>query len=416
MAVVGVTDEGKLTLGQKTLSEHGKVLLKRTETQVSQVRIVDFLLFAALIYGVPVPGLGLPFNQLMVFIIVGYGLTRKSIFSLGRYSTFFVALGIILAYIAIVSAVSDPSLYAADATRRFIRLVATTGLIYVIAVGRIHLRSAILGYSTALLINAGLFFAGIAPDTYGGYLTGYLGDKNYAGLVHALFALLIMTVYTKRWQQIVGLAVSCFLLWETGSRTSLAALLFAYLWILVAPRFSPAVKVLLLGVFWFLLNLVTEDYADAKVFGDRTGTDALRARIDDMSWAKVQETGWFGQGLGEAYVYDSSADRTWFFHNSYWSAFVEGGWIWALVLVALTLFVAVRPLSKQRKEEPLYRVLAQGVGVALLICALRLGEVFYTLPWAICMGYVLRAAVTLLPANSKIAFFGYDEEVRSLRK
>lgn len=415
MAVIGVTENGKLTLGQKTLSEYGKDLLERTETQVSQVRIVEFLLFAALIYGEPVPGLGLPFNQLIVFVIVAYGLARKSVFSLGKYSIFFAILGIILVYIAVVSAMSDPSVYASDSTRRFIRLLATTGLIYVIAVGKVHLRSAILGYATALFVNAGLFFAGFAPDTYGGYLTGYLGDKNYAGLVHALFAVLIMTVYSKRWQQVLGLVFSCFLLWETGSRTSLAALLFAYLWILIASRLYPVLKLLLLGVFWVLLNFITEDYADAKVFGDRTGSDALRARIDDMSWIKVQETGFFGQGLGEAYVYDSSADRTWFFHNSYWSAFVEGGWIWAVTLVALTLFIAVRPFSK-KKEEPIYRVLAQGIGIALLICALRLGEVFYTLPWAICMGYVIRAAVISLPLNSNITIFGYDEEIKSVRK
>lgn len=412
MSVIGVSDEGKLTLGQKTVGQHARELGQRAKVEASQVRIPEFLLFASLIYGQPVPGVGLPFNQLMVFVIVAYALTRKVLFSTGNWSRLFILFGAILSYIALVSVFSDPSEYAADWTRRWLRLAVTTLLIYVIAVGQIHLRSAILGYSAALLVNAGLFFAGIAPDAYGGYLTGYLADKNYAGLVHTLFSLLIMTAYTKRWQQVTVFLISCGLLWTTGSRTSLGALAFAYLWILVAPRLIPVVKVALLGVFWWLLGLLTEDYSQAEVFGDRVGSDELRERIDTMSWAKVQDTGFFGQGLGEAYVYDVADDRTWFFHNSYWSAFVEGGWIWAVALVAITLFVAVRPLSKNRGWNK-YQVIAQGLGIALLVCALRLGEVFYTLPWAIVMGYVLRAWVISLPSNEKVPLFGYDKEIVS---
>lgn len=412
MSVIGVSDEGKLTLGQKTVGQHARELGQRAKVEASQVRIPEFLLFASLIYGQPVPGVGLPFNQLMVFVIVAYALTRKVLFSTGNWSRLFILFGAILSYIALVSVFSDPSEYAADWTRRWLRLAVTTLLIYVIAVGQIHLRSAILGYSAALLVNAGLFFAGIAPDAYGGYLTGYLADKNYAGLVHTLFSLLIMTAYTKRWQQVTVFLISCGLLWTTGSRTSLGALAFAYLWILVAPRLIPVVKVALLGVFWWLLGLLTEDYSQAEVFGDRVGSDELRERIDTMSWAKVQDTGFFGQGLGEAYVYDVADNRTWFFHNSYWSAFVEGGWIWAVALVAITLFVAVRPLSKNRGWNK-YQVIAQGLGIALLVCALRLGEVFYTLPWAIVMGYVLRAWVISLPSNEKVPLFGYDKEIVS---
>lgn len=410
MAFVGVSEQGKLTVGEKTMGELAREAGEKAKMEASQIRLPELLMFASLIYGRHVPGIGLPFNQLMVFMIVGYAVTRKPVFELGKWSKLFVLFGLLLAYVALVSAFADPSEYASDWTRRLLRLVAMTALIYVIAVGQIHLRSAIIGYSTALLFNAVLFFAGLAPDTYGGYLTGYLGDKNFAGLVHAIFALLVMTALIKRWQQITVLIVSSFLLWETGSRTSLAALLFAYLWIMLAPRLIPAAKVALLGVFWWAIGFITEDFADASVFGDRTGTDALRARIDEMSWAKVQQTGFFGQGLGEAYVYDFAGERTWFFHNSYWSAFVEGGWIWAIGVVAVTLLVAVQPLSSNKRQS-LYQFVGQGLGIALLICALRLGEVFYTLPWAICMGYVLRTLIMENKENHHISLFGYDLKI-----
>lgn len=411
MALTDVTGQKKPNKAEKTMGELAREAAARTREQVSQIRLPEFLMFASLIYGQPVPWVGLPSNQLMVFVIVGYALTRKPVFELGNWSRLFVILGLLLAYVAMVSAFADPSEYAADWMRRWLRLIATTGLIYVIAVGQIHLRSAILGYSTALFINALLFFAGLAPDTYGGYLTGYLGDKNYAGLVHALFALLIMTALEKRWQQITVLIVSSFLLWETGSRTSLAALLFAYLWILLAPRLVPAAKVALLGVFWWAIDFITEDFADASVFGDRVGTDALRARIDEMAWAKVQQTGFFGQGLGEAYVYDPTLERTWFFHNSYWSVFVEGGWIWATCIVGITLFATVRPLSKSTSWS-IYQLISQGIGIALLVCALRLGEVFFTLPWGICMGFVVRSWIISNQINSDKMMFGYDAKIQ----
>ncbi|MDY3048330.1 MAG: hypothetical protein SOR40_00925 [Rothia sp. (in: high G+C Gram-positive bacteria)] len=407
MALVSVSDQGKITLADRTVGDLARQAGEAARVQASQVRLSDFLMFAALIYAQPVPGIGLPFNQLMVFVILAFAMRRKPNFALGNWSRIFLLLACLLAYVSLVSALADPSQYASDWTRRLLRLLATTGLIYVIAVGRVHLRSAILGYASALIVNALLFYVGFAPDNYGGYLTGYLLDKNYAGLVHALFALLVITTLSKRWQQIFALLFSAFLLWETGSRTSLAALLFAYLWILVAPRLVPLAKVALLALFWWLLGFMTEDFADAAVFGDRTGTDALRARIDEMSWAKVQQTGFFGQGLGEAYVFETAQERTWFFHNSYWSAFVEGGWPWAISLVAITLFVMVMPLTKNPGWTS-SQIIGQGIGVAILICSLRLGEVFYTLPWAICLGYVIRTLIIDSRENKDIDRFGYD--------
>ena len=39
----------------------------------------------------------------------------------------------------------------------------------------------------------------------------------------------------------------------------------------------------------------------------------------------------------QAYVYLAhTGSKTWFFHNSYWSALVEGGWPWMILVVAIT--------------------------------------------------------------------------------
>lgn len=410
MSVIGLNEDGKLTLGQKTLGERAQEAGLKAKTEISQVRMPEFLLFAALIYGEAVPGIGLPFNQALIFVIVAYALTRPAVFELGKYSSLFALLGVLLGYVALVSMMTESSADAADWFRRWIRLVATTLLILVIAQGRLHLRSLVLGYAFGLFVNAILFYIGIAPDTYGGVLTGYLGDKNFAGLVHAIFAMLVITALDKRWHQVVVLVLAGFLLWETGSRTSLTALGLGYLWALLTPKLAPLLKVGLLACFWWLQDFLTKNFADSEVFGDREGSDALRKRIDEWSWAKVEETGFFGQGLGEAYVYSEDGSRTWFFHNSYWSAFVEGGWPWAVGLVAITLLVVTKPLNRNPGWSS-YEILGQGLGLVILMCALRLGEVFYTMPWAIVVGYAIRVAVIRSPENQGVERYKYDQKI-----
>lgn len=412
MSVIGLNEDGKLTLGQKTLGERAQEASLKAKTEISQIRMPEFLLFASMVYSLPVAGLGMPFSQVMVFVVVAYALTRPAAFELGRYSSLFVLLGVLLGYVALVSMMTESSADAADWFRRWARLVATTMLILVIAQGRLHLRSIILGFSAGLLVNAFLFYIGIAPNTTGeGLLTGYLLDKNYAGFVYAIFGLLVINALEKRWHQIFVLLISAVLLWGTGSRTSLTAMGFAYLWIILSPKLMPLLKFCFLGFLWILQDYLTVNFSDSEVFGDREGTDALRARIDDWSWAKVQDTGFFGQGLGEAYVYSGDGSRTWFFHNSYWSAFVEGGWPWAVGLVGITLFFMVSP-QRRNSDISYYEILGQALGVALLICSIRLGEVFYTMPWAICLGFVLRSMVIRLPENSQIEMYKYDQKLK----
>ncbi|PAK58310.1 hypothetical protein B9K02_12520, partial [Lentilactobacillus kefiri] len=86
-------------------------------------------------------------------------------------------------------------------------------------------------------------------------------------------------------------------------------------------------------LIYLVLGILTEDYSQSSRFGDRAGSDWFRAQIDAASQVKVENTGIFGRGLGEAYVYLHHDNKVWLFHNSYWSALVEGGWPWMLLVV-----------------------------------------------------------------------------------
>ena len=133
--------------------------------QSSQIRMPEFIMAFLLLFGDALPGLGLPFNQLVVIVLAVYGLTRKSTFDVSHFSGLRAIMFIAMGYLTIVSINGVHSEDASDWTRRLIRLVAATVLIWTIAAGRLHIRSIVLGYSTAILFNAVAYFAGFAPVT-----------------------------------------------------------------------------------------------------------------------------------------------------------------------------------------------------------------------------------------------------------
>ncbi|WP_314704263.1 O-antigen ligase family protein [Rothia mucilaginosa] len=380
---------------------------KYVRHQSSQIRMPEFIMAFLLLFGEPVPGVGLPFNQVVIIVLAAYGLTRKPTFDVSYFSGLRAVMFIAMGYLAIVSMYGVHSEDASDWTRRLLRLVAATVLIWVIAAGRLHIRSIVLGYSSAILFNAVGYFAGFAPSTgYVGYLTGWLGDKNFSGLVYCLFGLMILSFARNRIEVIGAIVVFSGLLWATGSRTSMAAYAAGLIWVLVAHRMKSAGRIALGVVLYWLIDILTSDYAQSGAFADRTGTDALRSLIDHASEIKVQASGFFGQGLGEAYVYLAhTGSKTWFFHNSYWSALVEGGWPWMILVVTITLLFIVNIFSGKKTLPPKFYVV-QGAGVAIMICASRLGEVFYTWPWAIACGLALR--VLLLEREQRLGT-GHDE-------
>ena len=331
-----------------------------------KIRLPEFIMFFLMIFGESAPGIGLPYNQVVIIVVVLYALIKQPVYELGKFQNLAFATFAALGYLAFVSLTHESSSGAFDWQRRLLRLLLATILIWIIASGRIHIRSAIAGYVTALLVNVPLYYVGLTPNNYKGYLTGYLLDKNVAGLAYCIFGLLALTLARRRAEIILTIIVFAAILWLTGSRTSMAAFAMGITWIVLAKRL-PVWGRLVLGLLIYLaLGILTEDYSQSSRFGDRAGSDWFRAQIDAASQVKVENTGIFGRGLGEAYVYLHHDNKVWLFHNSYWSALVEGGWPWMLLVVGITVFCLVRPFSNASRwsRDEAY---IQGAGVDLCL-------------------------------------------------
>ena len=250
-----------------------------------------------------------------------------------------------LFYIGMISMFADPSEFAFDWKRRLVRLALTAVLLMVLASGRIDFRSGLAGLGVGMLFNAFAFYTGFAPDNYGGYLSGFFEDKNVAGMAYAVFGVLMLAVVERRWARVLLVLLIGVLVWETGSRTTIAALAAGVGWIVLAPKLSVLGRWLLGIAIVIGVSQVAEDYSQIGVFSDREGSDLLRSRIDAASEVKVHDAGFFGSGLGEAYVvFDDDPGKVWLFHDSYWTALVEGGWPWLLIVLGVTVVFRSAPV------------------------------------------------------------------------
>ena len=361
----------------------------RTETSgvlsaIGKLRIPEFVLFFGLIFEGSMFGLPIPFNQVVVVGIILLAVTRSPQVDLGRLQMLVPLLVIGLFYLAMLSMFTEATEFAFDWERRLLRLGLTAVFLLVLASGRIDLRSGLAGLATGMILNAIAFYLGLAPDNYGGVLSGFFVDKNVAGVAYAIVGVLVLAVVDRRWVKVALVLVFAAMVWLTGSRTSIAAMVAGVGWILIAPRL-PVIGRWIFGLLIYLgVDLVSEDYSQIGVFSNRVGSDLLRSRIDAASEVKVDGAGFFGMGLGEAYVsFPDDPGSRWLFHNSYWSALVEGGWPWLLLVLGITVVFALRPFETRLTKPELA---VQATAVTVLICAWRLGEVFFTLQWALVVG------------------------------
>lgn len=379
----------------KAFQNRAKEELKSVAEGTGKIVIIDFILGILMVF-VTIPVFGMPFAALVILLAVVYKSTKKAKYELAQ-SNVYIGVFILGALFIMISSVMGNDIDFINALQRIVRMISVVFLALFIAERRIDLKSLILGLSSMMLVNAVLFFAGVAPANYGQYLTGWLSDKNVAGLYHAIVPIIMFALYTKTWQRLLIIGIGFPLLFATGSRTSLGAFGIALLWYFFAQKLNLFFKLFLAGFVGWFFEWLQNNFADSAVFGDRTGTDWFREQIDKASWAKVQETPWYGQGLGQAYA-SVPGHNNQYFHNSFWTLFVEGGWPWTILVLAITLAVAL--FWKQPRPQRL--VVGEAAIIVIAICSWRLGEVFLTAPWGLAMGVAL--SLLAVPINSAQQF------------
>lgn len=356
-------------------------------TDPRERRLVDMVLGAFLIAdAVGVPGLGIPLPETCGILLLVLGFFRPPERSLKSFGLVGVLTAVLVVYLAVGSVVND-----VDPTRRLVRIVVLVLLIYSIATERLDLRAILMGMSIAALINVPLFYSGIAPAPYGSHLTGYMGDKNVAGMMYALLPVLMAATTRNFKVKVVYLLLGFGFTFLTGSRTSLAALFCATLWMFLSPYLGPVFRLLLIGGMAWLVDWAERALADLSIFGDRTGTDWFREQVHEASWAKTQAAPWYGDGLSTAVV--NLEQGEFFFHNSYWGLIAEGGYFFLVVVVGAYLFIGLRPLASAAERTPT-RVAVEAGAVVIFVVSLQIGEAFITI-----VGALVLAAALLLRAD-----------------
>lgn len=358
--------------------------------RASQLQLPEFFCGVLMAFlGVLTPGLPLPLTYAAIALVLLLAFTRRPTYRMPHGLQLWTLLLVLGLLFSLAVAVFGPYAASAQWPSRIGRITVVVILAFVMATGRVCYTSLVKGFIFMLALNVPLFYAGLVQDNYGGYLTGILNDKNQAGLNYALCGILILIVYKNkyvRWGLFI-LFATC--LWLTGSRTSLAAYATALIWITISGRLNIFFKLVLAGGLGFAVWYVEQNLAQAGAFSDRTGTDELRQRIDDATYSMVQHTPWFGRGLGHGTVFVEN--RTFFFHNNYWGLYIEGGWPLAIIAVAFTVWVGTRIFAHVKFDER--RIIAQGATLAMLVCAWKLGDVFFTATWALVMAVGIRSFI-----------------------
>jgi hypothetical protein len=159
--------------------------------------------------------------------------------------------------------------------RRLGHLAIAVALVVVIGQGRVHLTSLARGIGLGLAIGIPVSLPSIVTGGYPGRLTGLFGDPNGAGMLMVTMTPLVMGVVRGRWRWLVGLLGAGGVL-LTFSRTSLLALAFVLVWMLVASRLSLWLGAAILGPVAVLVAGQLESLRLAGPFAARQGSDLLR--------------------------------------------------------------------------------------------------------------------------------------------
>ncbi|MHA6523083.1 O-antigen ligase family protein [Tessaracoccus sp. G1721] len=361
--------------------EH-EVVDEGASSWLARVYPLDALLFSLFIFDRVSVG-PIPAGVLITILIGVVGFLRPPTLRMRGLPVLAVGYAGLLVYLVIVS--QDAGV---DWQQRVLRMFILGILIWVLVQGRFDAFSAIAGLVLGLGINAAAYYAGLTTDNYPPFLTGWLGDKNVAGMWYATVGVLgLMLLSRHRWT-IPWLVVSGGFLFLTGSRTSMSALLVGLVWFWARNRLAMPLRLALAGGLIAALAFAEQNFARMGLFADRAGTDLLRGRIEAATALKVEQTPWYGRGLTEAWVNLGQTELFWF-HNSYAALYVEGGVV--LLTFALVVWgVVAGGLFSTEKMTRETRA-AEAALVVLLVCAWQLGEVFFTSCAFIVLGLALRS-------------------------
>ncbi|MBD2758933.1 hypothetical protein IEE94_05370 [Yimella sp. cx-573] len=350
----------------------------------SQIRLLDFLCGAAIVFAAFISPLPVPSGVLVSLFITAWATCVRPQWRIPWGGALMVLALCLFGYLIFVSMVNGMPW-----TQRITKFVLLLGIAGAFAQRRIDVRSFIVGTMSMSVLNVLLFYAGATPNRYPPYLTGFYDDKNIAGMYYALFGLLGLLVTRGRYWSAGWLVFSGAAVFLTGSRTSISAFVLALAWLGLRNRVAPLIRWILTAAGVWVLIFVETTFARVGMFADRTGTDLFREQIEIAMEAKIAATPWYGGGLNQGFVMLGGVRRMWF-HDSYLQAFAEGGWIF-LGATLIAFVVAGLGLFSARLQVPQELLIAEAGIVTVLVCAWKLGEVFMTVGAFIALGIAVGA-------------------------
>lgn len=356
--------------------------LERSSAFWARVNAIDFLLGALLVLNNYTIGPA-PFGVVLSGLIIAVAAFRRPTVHV-RWGGVLYLLGLaVITYLILVS-IAQGQPWAQRSFRFFLILTVAAA----IAQRRVDLMSFFAGAAISPLLNAMAFYAGVAPNNYPPYLSGFYNDKNVAGFYYALIGILGLLALPRRWT-VPWLALSSALLFLTGSRTSMMAFALAVAWLLLRNRLGMTFRLAATAAGVWMAIFIETRFAQSGVFGDRVGTDWFRQQIDAATEVKVGYTPPTGLGLNQGFVI-LEGGRQAFMHDSYAQAFVEGGYVF-LYATILAFGVLALGLLSPRKSVPRPLLIAEAATVVILVCGWKLGEVFMTTGAFIVLGLAIGA-------------------------
>jgi hypothetical protein len=353
----------------------------------AELRITDLLLCALVPLRVLDGPRGIPLNEVACAVLLGLAVLRPRPRGVRLPPVVAVLTIALVGLMAFSGYANDIDWY-----QRVAHLVLWVGLVWVLAMGKVSLRSAALGFGAGLVAASVSTLFGVTSYGYEGRLTGWFGDPNAAAYFLAVLGVLAVGWAGNRRLSgilLAGLLVAVVL---TFSRTGLLAVATAVLWWLAGRRLGIVGGVVVGSATLWLVHFIPPGVRLYGPFADRDGSDQLRERIIAQEHDVLAQAPWYGNGPGQATVL-VDGDR-FFFHNSYLAVRQEGGWIALLLLLALVAYAFLRLSRASRRGDP-HAIAGQAALIALMVSAVTLGEVLLELPAAFAIGFALRTAATL---------------------